>query len=180
MPVTNKTKTPFSARDLWQTDPRVVKWMERYFGIKFELDVCGSPFNRKAPKVCINCPSLRHDTKQLENLGIYWDGLNQPWHQMAKTAFMNPPFSAKEKWIAKAEQESRLGITVYGLAPIALATNWWRSMEQGAKKIAVPDKRINYINPMTDKILNGVSFETSIPIWEESRDVHIERVRIEI
>lgn len=181
MAITNAGGTPPIYRDLWKTDPRVVRWIEGMLGVKFDLDVCGDPYDKKrAPKVCIKDPRVVLDMPALEKLGFYWDGLAQPWHKMGETGFMNMPFQTKAQWIAKAERESRLGMLIAGISPVAMAAGWFRGMEQGVTYIKVPDRRINFINPMTMQIMKGVNFETVIPIWEERKSIRFERVVVRL
>lgn len=80
-------KTLFSSRsDEWETPPVLVNNLEKIFG-KFNLDPCATESNRK----CDNYYTINED------------GLNQQWYG---NVFINPPYSAIDKWVKKSYNEA--------------------------------------------------------------------------
>lgn len=76
-------------------------------GFSFDLDVCATAENAKAP---------RFFTKEV-------DGLQQEWRGCC---WMNPPYGREiGKWIKKAAESARNGVTVVCLVPARTDTAWW-------------------------------------------------------
>lgn len=177
MAITNGTNTTAHLRDLWETDISVVRSLERQLGFKFDVDLAGTPFNRKAPWVITNDPRFRFDW-QIPGLRCSWDAFKTDWSKLGRYGFLNCPFSLKHKFTPLCEHYSRKGMTIVSVLPVAIATGWWQKMERSAERILVPDKRINYIHPMTGVMMNGVNFETAFAIWQPRKHVIIERISI--
>ena len=171
------TNTVMSQRDNWETDPVVVRALERILGFKFDVDVCGTIYNRKAPTVITKDPRLYYDC-YIPGLRCHWDAMNTDWAVLGRYAFMNPPFTLKSSFISRAVSQAERGITVVGMVPAGICFGWYRKMEREASRILIPDKRINFIHPMYNKIMKGVNFETMIPIWEPGRRVDYVRVTL--
>lgn len=179
MAVTKPTTTAKSIKDLWCTPVDVVRRLEQVFGLTFDLDVCGTFQSQLTPKTCVYAPQFVHDQKRLQKIGIYLDGLQQDWHKLGRVGFMNPEFSVKEQWIAKAEREARKGFTTIGLLPVAQCTNWYKDMEQGVSDIYTPDRRISYVHPITGKLISGVNFETIVAVWRPRAQIIYNRFSLE-
>lgn len=177
MAVTNGSNTIINQKDIWETDPAVVRALECELGFRFDVDVCGTPFNRKAPWVITKDPRFFFDWS-IPGLRCSWDAFATEWHKVGRYGWMNAPFSQKEKFIAMAEHFARRGMTVVGPLPVAMSATWYRDMEQGADRILVPDGRINYVHPMTGKIMKGVNFETVIAVWRPRKSVTVERISL--
>lgn len=97
-----------SATDDWATPPDLFAYYNRIYG--FELDVCASHENHKAP---------RYFTKE-DN------GLMQDW--APAKCWMNPPYgSTIGEWVRKAHEESRRGALVVCLLPARTDTGWWHN-----------------------------------------------------
>ncbi len=90
--------------DRWETPQELFLELDREFS--FELDVCALPENAK----CRNYYSPEDD------------GLSQPWKG---TCWMNPPYNALGRWVAKAARSADEGATVVSLLPAATETGWW-------------------------------------------------------
>lgn len=177
MAIRGKSNTPPVMRDLWETDREVVRALEKNLGFRFDIDVCGTPENRRAPTVITVDPRWRHDC-YIPGFRCHWDAFLTDWSALGRYAFMNPPFTLKGKFIHRAETMARRGMTIVGLVPVALCAGWYRHMEKGVTRIMVPERRINYVHPMTGAVMRGVNFETLVPIWEPGRPV--DYVRIEL
>lgn len=53
------------------------------------------------------------------------DAFSKEWHEYGN-CWMNPPWGKElKKWVRKAYEESRKGITVVCLLPVRSNTNWW-------------------------------------------------------
>ena len=74
----------------------------------FTLDPCANIVNHK---------TLLYFTEEE-------DGLQQDWS--GHTVFMNPPYGRQiSKWMKKAYEESKKGVTVVCLVPTRTDTKWW-------------------------------------------------------
>jgi len=92
----------------------------------FQLDVCAT----------------RESAKCSEYLGVSDDALAVPWHG---PAFMNPPYGRKiGKWLRKAYEESKLGITVVCLIPSRTDTAWWHDYVMKAREIRFIRGRLHF------------------------------------
>lgn len=71
------------------------------------------------------------------------DGLKEDWSQYG-TAFVNPPFKDAKTWIAKAQAESRKGITVVVFLPSKTETAWWHDYALKADEIRFVRRRVTF------------------------------------
>lgn len=95
-----------SATDLWATPQDFFDKCNAEFG-PFNLDVCASPENAKAP---------RYFTRDNDGLAQEWTG----------ACWMNPPYGrAIGHWMRKAWQSAQGGATVVCLVPANTDTAWW-------------------------------------------------------
>jgi phage N-6-adenine-methyltransferase len=124
----------------WGTPDEVYDPLDRYFG--FGLDVCASAENRK----CENYFGLDHPDESRRN------ALTADWLAAADgdAAFFNPPFSQElhspiEPWVDKAAYEAERGLTVVGLLPASVQTDWWKRHVRKADEIWFCQHRIKYV-----------------------------------
>jgi phage N-6-adenine-methyltransferase len=95
-----------SASDEWATPPDFFAKCAEEFG-SFDLDVCASAENYKAP---------RFFTKE-------HDGLTQDWRGRV---WMNPPYGRTiATWMRKAYESAQAGALVVCLVPSRTDTAWW-------------------------------------------------------
>lgn len=95
-----------SATDDWAAPQDFFDRVAARFG-PFDLDVCASPKNAKAP---------RFYTKGE-------DGLRQEW---VGRCWMNPPYGREiGHWMRKAYEAAQSGATVVCLVPARTDTAWW-------------------------------------------------------
>lgn len=92
----------------WATPPEVYDPLNREFG--FTLDVAATSENAKCPRYY-----TRKD-----------DGLAQPWDGVC---WMNPPYGKDvPKWLARALEESKRGVTTVCLIPARTNTKWFHDL----------------------------------------------------
>lgn len=93
----------------WATPQAFFDEVQKRLG-PFDLDVCATEANAKAP---------RFFTKEIDGLAQTWTG----------TCWMNPPYGREiGKWIKKAFEASQdHGATVVCLIPSRTDTRWWHS-----------------------------------------------------
>jgi len=92
----------------WETPQELYDALNAEFG--FELDPCATHENAKC--------KLYYTKAE--------DGLSKPWHKVAGTVFMNPPYGREiGRWIKKAFEESLKGSTVVCLIPARTDTSYW-------------------------------------------------------
>jgi phage N-6-adenine-methyltransferase len=95
-----------SASDDWATPQDYFDTVSAEHG-PFDLDVCASESNAKAP---------RYFTRET-------NGLAQPW---VGTVWMNPPYGREiGEWVHKAHASSLTGAKVVCLVPARTDTAWW-------------------------------------------------------
>ena len=96
-----------SARADWATPWWLVHRCAGYFCLTFDLDVCATVENAKAPR--------------------FWtpedDALTRPWRG---NCWLNPPYGREiGKWTAYAAQEAQRGANIVCLLPARTDTAWW-------------------------------------------------------
>jgi phage N-6-adenine-methyltransferase len=94
-----------SKRYEWETPQDLFDGLDREFG--FTTDVCATDENAKC--------------KRFFTIGD--DGLKQKW---SGVCWMNPPYGRGIiKWMKKAYESSKQGVTVVCLVPARTDTKWW-------------------------------------------------------
>lgn len=74
----------------------------------------------------------------------------------ARFAFVNPPFSNVNEWIASAKQFAYFGGYAVMLLPIRSDRPWWRMAIEG-QRVEISD-RVQYVDQKTQKPAGAVSF----------------------
>ena len=97
-----------SAQSNWSTPMWLVRHCEGYFLQPFDLDVCATADNAKAPRFFSPTD----------------DGLKQPWNG---NCWCNPPYGRNiiDHWTRKAAIESARGARIVMLLPARTDTIWW-------------------------------------------------------
>lgn len=105
------TKVMFSSKtDMWETPQGLFDQLDEIY--HFDLDVCATQQNKK----CANWLGYADG-------GIFTDGLNHSWYG---TCWMNPPYGKEiGKWVKKAHDEARRGVTTVCLLPARTDTQWF-------------------------------------------------------
>ena len=111
----------------WSTPEPIFAGLDKEFG--FDLDVAASRDHHRC---------ARYFTREQ-------DGLTQPW---SGVCWLNPPCGrAIGKWIEKAVQEARRGVTTVCLVPARTDTDWWhRWVQEYAAEIRFIKGRIRFNN----------------------------------
>lgn len=115
------------ANDLWETPQYIYDALNNEF--HFELDAACNINNCKCP------------------LGLYvefYDSLKQPWHLLARSIWLNPPYSDPYPWVKKAYEESLNGCTVVCLLPVDTSTEWFHEWVIGKAEIRFMRGRISF------------------------------------
>jgi len=111
----------------WETPEAIFKPLEKEFGITF--DVCASHSNRK---------TQRFFDKQA-------NGLIQEWGTKEKVVWMNPPFGNEiGKWVKKAHEETKKGVTTIALLPARTDTSWFHNYIIDKQEIRFLKGRIKF------------------------------------
>jgi phage N-6-adenine-methyltransferase len=137
-----------SKKDIWQTPRELWK-----------------PINERDPITLDPCAGENTNIGEL-NYSLPTDGLSQDW---GGTVWLNPPFSQKEEWFAKARDDLQNCETIYIVTPDSTnVQSWWHGqLQEFCEFVWFPDGRVNYINPQTDGRKKNVSFGTAINIAGE-------------
>lgn len=93
-----------TGRQDWETPEEIFNPLNQEFN--FTTDVCASPENTKCDFFYSEADNALH---------LKWQGV----------CWMNPPFGSQGRWVRKAYEESKKGITVVCLLPARTNTSWW-------------------------------------------------------
>lgn len=102
----SKSERDASLRDLWRTPQWLFVAIQRYIGVKFDVDVACNKDNVLLPNF----------------IGVERDALKCSWGEPGTVAFLNPPYSRINPWIDAAIREQARGVTTVMLIPQSLDT----------------------------------------------------------
>lgn len=158
MPAIIKSKTPEESRDLWGTPKSLFNLLDEEFN--FVLDVCANEQNAK----CENYINEEEDTLQAD-----WKKKINARARLP-AVFMNPPYAkgVLVKFLAKAVEEYKKGLTVVALLPASTGTEWWHTYIMGkACEVRFIKGRVQHEPPKTlNKPKNGPAFDSAVVIWK--------------
>lgn len=101
-----KRERDASLRDLWRTPQWLFVAIQRYIGVKFDVDVACNKDNVLLPNF----------------IGVERDALKCSWGEPGTVAFLNPLYSRINPWIDAAIREQARGVTTVMLIPQSLDT----------------------------------------------------------
>lgn len=131
----------------WETPPDLFKKLDDEFG--FIFDAAASDENA----LC-----FEYSTNSLD---IEWKSDGPVW--------MNPPYSRDllHKFVAKAHEEQKKGVTVVGLLPVFTSTKWFHEhiYEQPGVEIRFIKGRVQFYQDEV-KAKNSPTFSSMIVIWK--------------
>ena len=147
----------------WRTPPRLFAALDHEFC--FVLDAAASKENKLCPHYFgpdHSLPALR-DALSVDWAGYVkscYAGTHHPFPRMA--VFVNPPYSREHKmpigpWVEKCWQESQKGLTIVGIIPYSIQTDWWRRWVEGHGAHGVADEPFHAARE-TRKIPHRVTF----------------------
>ena len=129
-----------SARSDWETPRATFNALHEEFS--FRLDVCATQENAKCD----------------DYLSVGDNALSVPWRG---PAWMNPPYGREiGKWVRKAYEESRRGVTVVCLLPSRTDTRWWHDYVMEADEIRFIRGRLHF-----DGHKNGAPFPSAVVVF---------------
>ncbi|EJH6496694.1 phage N-6-adenine-methyltransferase [Escherichia coli] len=127
-----KRERDASLRDLWRTPQWLFVAIQRYIGVKFDVDVACNKDNAFLPNFS----------------GVERDALKSEWGQPGTIAFLNPPYSKISPWIDAAIREQARGVTTVMLIPQSLDTKWYeRATECANETIILSGGRVAFVEP---------------------------------
>lgn len=133
-----------SGSEEYETPTSIFEPLDEEFG--FTLDVSATNENSKCE---------RYFDKEI-------DALQQDWGE--EICWMNPPYGNKlQKFVRKANAESKNGCTVVGLIPVKSNTVWWHD--------CVIENEIRFIKgrPKFNNMDEGYPFPLAIVIWRHKK-----------
>jgi len=111
----------------WETPDLIYKPLEKEFGITF--DVCATQINKK---------TQRFFDKQI-------NALTKEWSHLRSVVWMNPPYGKEiGKWVRKAYEESKKGVTTVALLPARTDTSWFHNYIFNKQEIRYLKGRIKF------------------------------------
>ena len=111
----------------WETPKNLYEELNKEF--HFTLDPCATKENAKCKK---------YYTLKDNGLILSWNG---------ETVFMNPPYGREiGKWIEKAYNESKEGVTVVCLIPARTDTSYWHDFILGKAEMRFLRGRLKFRN----------------------------------
>ena len=136
-----KSTTPDNEKDFAQTPVWLVKSLQIFLSITFELDVCAQQSTAKAPfYFSLEDPEKLHSSStRIGSDGLLCDWKSHNW--------CNPPFSNIEPWMAKAVVEAEQGKQTYLIYPDNTETAYSRFAWQHADTIIRMPFRLGFIRP---------------------------------
>lgn len=121
-----------SLRDLWRTPQWLFVAIQRYIGVKFDVDVACNKNNALLPYF----------------IGVERDALKCSWGEPGTVAFLNPPYSKITPWIDAAIREQARGVTTVMLIPQSLDTQWYeRAAECANETVILSGGRVAFVEP---------------------------------
>ncbi|AXD22234.1 MULTISPECIES: phage N-6-adenine-methyltransferase [Enterobacteriaceae] len=127
-----KRERDTSLRDLWRTPQWLFVAIQRYIGVKFDVDVACNKENALLPNF----------------IGVERDALTCEWGNPGTVAFLNPPYSKITPWIDAAIREQARGVTTVMLIPQSLDTKWYeRAAECANETVILSGGRVAFIEP---------------------------------
>jgi len=136
-----------SEKDVWQTPTDVWKPIDDHIGI--DVDPCAGPTTEVGDR----------------NIRPPENGLDAEWEG---TAFINPPFSQKEQWLATAVEKYRAGEIdrAFLLTPDSTdVAAWWHEyIVPNCRFTWFAVSRVDFIDPKKGEEVSGVPFNTAISV----------------
>ena len=133
-----------SATSLWETPQGFFDMLNMEFG--FTLDVCATVENAK-------CPAYFSPND---------DGLSKAW---SGVCWMNPPYGREVgKWVKKAYEESKKGVTVVGLLPARTDTRWFHEFIHGKAEVRFLRGRLKF-----GGCKNSAPFPSIVVVWRRAQ-----------
>lgn len=127
-----KRERDASLRDLWRTPQWLFVAIQRYIGVKFDVDVACNKDNALLPNF----------------IGVERDALKCSWGEPGTVAFLNPPYSKITPWIDAAIREQARGVTTVMLIPQSLDTQWYeRAAECANETVILSGGRVAFVEP---------------------------------
>lgn len=138
--------------DYWSTPMSVIDAVRTTLNLPIALDACATRENRR----CYEYISEEEDA-----FSVGWVP------ELRGFVFCNPPYSQLADWVERcAEQAVDQGQIVVGLVPCDTSTRWFhRWVMDTASILLVPNKRIAFINPETNKPISGNPKGSLLPVW---------------
>lgn len=140
----NKSNTPVSIRDLWQTPKEIFNKLDNEF--LFVCDVAASDKN----SLCRN-----YFSESISALDRNWDKVN----------WCNPPYSDITPWVSKAIEQHNKGETIVMLVPSDTSVKWFKLAYESCNEVRFISGRISFINADTQKPVNGNNKGSVLFIW---------------
>ncbi len=126
----NKTDTPASEKDLWQTPIALFKALDQEFD--FDVDICASEDN-----------ALCHAFFTVEE-----SALKMKWRNYGGGQFINPPYSQTQAFMERAAEQAKLhNITVVALVNANTDTQWFSDAVKTANEVRLLTGRVAFVKP---------------------------------
>ena len=128
----NKTNTPESEKDLWQTPQNIFNALDKEFN--FDTDICASDENA----LCST-----YFTEERSALDFRWD-----FFYRGATCFINPPYSQTQEFLLCASHQAKeFNVTVVALVNANTDTKWFAEASKTANEIRLLHGRVSFVKP---------------------------------
>ncbi|MCP4393466.1 MAG: phage N-6-adenine-methyltransferase [Alphaproteobacteria bacterium] len=128
----NKTDTPASEKDLWQTPIALFNALDQEFD--FDVDICASEDNHLLPD---------YFTEERSALTNHWNVYTRLF-----SAFINPPYSQTQVFMERAAEQAKLhNITVVALVNANTDTQWFSDAVKSANEVRLLTGRVAFVKP---------------------------------
>jgi len=154
MSTEKKSFTPKEIKDLWQTPKELFNMLNKEF--RFNCDVACSDDNRLVNEDWIT------EGENALSFSKNWGSVN----------WCNPPYSNVAPWVNKANLEHMNGKTTVMLVPADTSVKWFRDAYKSCNEVRFISGRISFINPETQKPVNGNNKGSVLFIWRAHSKSH--------
>lgn len=155
-----------SEKDTWRTPEKFWGKIAEYEG-GIDLDPCAAPVGPIAEMNLTIEPPEHPDIYQRDGLDADWGGV----------VFVNPPFSSKTEWLAKAVEEYEAGNTdlIAVVVPDSTDTiSWWHEYIAGvADYVWFKEGRLSYLDSEGNE-QGSPTFGTALILYGEPSDELLE------
>jgi phage N-6-adenine-methyltransferase len=142
----NKSLTPVSIKDLWQTPVGLFNKLNDEF--KFTTDIASSDDNHF-------CADWLNEKDDALAFGQSWGGVN----------WCNPPYSNIHPWVEACILKHKQGLTTVMLVPSDTSVKWFKLAYESCNEVRFISGRISFINADTKKPVNGNNKGSVLFIW---------------
>jgi len=146
----------------WQTPPALLDKIRDELQCDFDLDAAATSTTAVVERF------FGPDAEEPDDRDALATNWNRPG---VKVAFLNPPYGhGVRKWMAKAYDESRRGVTVVALVMSRTDVKWWHEYAMRAAQILFVKGRVRFVDPDTGKPRHHATAPSAVVVFRPGSD----------